>query len=594
MPLRLPSFSQVPGALIRCALLGSLSLPNTAAAGFVFDVNDMRDLSDASPGDSLCQTPENTCTLRAAIEEINASSLPGSSCGVFDRVNRVILQLGDYKLAPGTQAAPGKPALVVGKPDRDVCVFIEGTSDNVTVIDGSSTEGVEGEADDRRPFRVLSIKPRGRVFLYGVTIKRGHSHDIGGGAILNEGDLAIYSSLLTDNSTHGRGGAIHNTGNLWILESTLSNNWSKPNSTYYKDGKYMPDLDGDGKLDEIAGGAIANFGGSVLMYNVTVSGNLGGFDAKDIGDKDRMGSKVGGGGGGILNVAGGVIGMNNSTVTQNRTQENRNGGGIYNDKISYANIWNTIVAENYFGKSSDRSDCKGTLGSFGYNIVGHLGINVCTVNQGPGDQVGGRYGTGEDKDVLPIDPKLGGLSVAPNYNGGPTPTHALLDGSPAIDAGNPDPAGNGACAETDQRYLPRPKDGPVQGVFDGSAVCDIGAYEYGAPEISVDDVTVTEGNRGEKNMTFEVRLSYPSVEHISVSYETADGSAKAGSDYYSESGNVLLNPSNVSAEIYVRIFGDRIRESNETLLFNISVDTGLARIKDSHGQAVGTISNDDD
>jgi hypothetical protein len=493
---------------------------------------------------------------------------------------------------------------VIGRADRDVCVYIEGTSDNVTVIDGSSTEGQEGTINDQRPFRIFSINPRGRVLLYGVTLKRGHSHDIGGGAILNEGDLAIYNSLLTENSTHGRGGAIHNTGNLWILESTLSENWSRPNFTYYKDGKFMPDLDGDGKSDEIAGGAIANFGGSVLMYNVTISGNLGGFATKDICDKDGRGSEKGGGGGGILNVAGGVIGMNNSTVAHNRAKENYNGGGIYNDKISTANIWNTIVAENYSGKplidrsdngckvikSLDRSDCKGIMGSFGYNIVGKQGLD-CTVNLGPGDQVGGRFDTGEERDRLPIDPKLGDLSVAPYYNGGPTPTHALLDGSPAIDAGNPDPAGSGACAETDQRYLARPKDGPVQSVFDGSAVCDIGAYEYGAPELSVGDVKVTEGNSGEKNMTFEVRLSYPSVEHISVSYETADGSAKAGSDYYSESGNVLLNPSNVSAQIYVRILGDPSKEPNETLFFNISVATGLARIKD--GQAVGTIKNDD-
>jgi hypothetical protein len=56
-------------------------------------------------------------------------------------------------------------------------------------------------------------------------------------------------------------------------------------------------------------------------------------------------------------------------------------------------------------------------------------------------------------------------------NGGSTPTHALADDSPAIDAGD-----NNACPPTDQRGASR----PVDGDGDGQAVCDIGAYEYGA------------------------------------------------------------------------------------------------------------------
>jgi hypothetical protein len=114
------------------------------------------------------------------------------------------------------------------------------------------------------------------------------------------------------------------------------------------------------------------------------------------------------------------------------------------------------------------SDCKGTLGSFGYNLVGAETTSVCIVNHGPGDMFG--------SPGFPLDPKfsLKGLF----QNGGPTPTHALLDGSPAIDTGNPDPTGFGACAETDQRYIPRPKDGPAQNGYDGVAICDIGAFEH--------------------------------------------------------------------------------------------------------------------
>ena len=67
------------------------------------------------------------------------------------------------------------------------------------------------------------------------------------------------------------------------------------------------------------------------------------------------------------------------------------------------------------------------------------------------------------------DPALGPLAD----NDGPTPTHALLAGSPAIDHGNAAPPGNGgfSCALIDQRGIVRPQ----------GAVCDIGAYETAAP-----------------------------------------------------------------------------------------------------------------
>lgn len=67
--------------------------------------------------------------------------------------------------------------------------------------------------------------------------------------------------------------------------------------------------------------------------------------------------------------------------------------------------------------------------------------------------------------LVGIDPELGPLK----YNGGTTFTHALKSNSPAIDAGWAD-----SCLSVDQRGVLRPVDGDL----DGTANCDIGAFEY--------------------------------------------------------------------------------------------------------------------
>ena len=76
-------------------------------------------------------------------------------------------------------------------------------------------------------------------------------------------------------------------------------------------------------------------------------------------------------------------------------------------------------------------------------------------------------------DQLSADPKLGALAD----NGGPTRTHALLSGSPAMDA---IPQGTNGCGTTfaeDQRGVDRPQDGDAN----GTAACDIGPFELEPP-----------------------------------------------------------------------------------------------------------------
>ena len=116
-------------------------------------------------------------------------------------------------------------------------------------------------------------------------------------------------------------------------------------------------------------------------------------------------------------------------------------------------------------EGSINPDCSGTFSSQGHNLIGRNDGCSGFTNGVNGDKVG--------SGASPINPLLGALA---NY-GGPTQTHALIPGSPAIDAGNPLPPGGGgfACAGTDQRGVARPQ----------GAACDIGAVEHRVGEITI-------------------------------------------------------------------------------------------------------------
>jgi hypothetical protein len=134
--------------------------------------------------------------------------------------------------------------------------------------------------------------------------------------------------------------------------------------------------------------------------------------------------------------------MTNCTVSGNTASND--GGGILNNDI--LTLTCTIVYGNTAGDDGDDIDNDDTVNDpTGESIVGNAD---------------GYVGGGPN-------PLLGPLQ----NNGGPTETHALLMFSPAID-------GCTSCPVlTDQRGVLRPVDGDL----DGTADCDVGAYEYVPP-----------------------------------------------------------------------------------------------------------------
>jgi hypothetical protein len=110
------------------------------------------------------------------------------------------------------------------------------------------------------------------------------------------------------------------------------------------------------------------------------------------------------------------------------------------------------------------------------------------------------------------------------------------------------------------------------------------------PTLSVNDVTVTEGNSGSVNAVFTVTLSAASAQTVTVAYATANGTATAGSDYSVRSGTLSFSPGTTTQAISVPVTGDTVVEPDETFFVILSNPAG-ATIANPQGQ--GTILNND-
>jgi hypothetical protein len=109
--------------------------------------------------------------------------------------------------------------------------------------------------------------------------------------------------------------------------------------------------------------------------------------------------------------------------------------------------------------------------------------------------------------------------------------------------------------------------------------------------LSIDDVSVTEGNSGTVNAVFTVTKTLQSSQNVTVDYATANGTATAGSDYTAIGTTTLtfVAGAGLTQTVTVIVDGDFLDEGNET--FNVNLSNGSIGITDAQG--VGTINDDD-
>jgi hypothetical protein len=419
-------------------------------------------LADSGPG-----------SLREALAEADAGATI-----LFKVTGTIFLTNGPLLVATSVMiAGPGSDKLMVDGQWETLRDHVFMVTNNVvaTISDLTVTNGrIGGECIHCQGGGIRNL---GDLTLIRCVVT-GCFSEVGGGGIYSSGSLTLMQCSITGNSTFASGGGILSFGPLTLMQCGVS-----ANSTFEAGGG----IDSWGPLTlkqcsvfdnfaQTAGGGIAfigDTGDELIIDSSTISSNQAG----SAGLNEGIGGGIWingaafltnctvsgnfaapGAGGGVACFFGGVQ-FESCTVVSNAAYlfefGSGNGGGIAVADF-VAKSHNSIFAGNI---STNRDsmlppgsgpDISGTLISQGFNLILNTSGAVIT-----GDLQGNTIG---------VDPLLGPLQD----NGGPVFTHALLPGSPAIDAGSP-------CnfPPTDARGVRRPQDGNGDHIF----ITDIGAYE---------------------------------------------------------------------------------------------------------------------
>ena len=468
-------------------------------------------------------------------------------------LRRALLSAGDgARIIFGTN---GTIPLTNGALLIDNDVILQGPGTSNLIIDASSSS------------RIFEISAGATVQMSDLTLKNGHAPnaatiDFGGipgghgGAIMNAGIMTLSNCIVTNcragngagsffgNLGAGHGGALYNSGTATLLNSVLSYNTAGraingdfsagpsggAGGAIYNTGtltltrcSLIGNASGAGG-DGLSGNGGPGGNGSAIL-NVgplnaslcTISGNISGaggakgFNANDVAGPSGEGC--------IMSGNPGTITLRACTVVSNLVR-----GGISTTmNASDATIHNSIIAAN------SGYDVSGVFNSQGHNLIGAVDGALGFVNGVKSDLTG--------TSGSPLNAMVGPLAM----NGGLTPTHAILGGSPAIDAGDD----TLTSLVTDQRGAVR---------LSGQHV-DIGAVEQdftGWPAMTVTTLGATvaaEPISGESKVTFSAAvLPGPNSPKVTFQYglTTAYGSSTAATSVPAGTNSVQVNAASAS------------------------------------------------
>lgn len=413
-------------------VLAAAGWPSTAWAD-TFRV----DRDDDSPFATACEyLVIGDCSLRGAILRANAN--PGADTIV---VQKPYIQL--------TVHGSGEDAAFTG--DLDILDDV-----TITTSAGLPKAMVDAALLDR-VFHVHDCE----VYLSNLDVVRGQAPD-GGGGILNFGELRMDNVNVYACSTAGYGGGVDNQGFLEITSGELHDNIAEGGGAIANHTNLTAIL-WDSRIGMNAvdgpGGGVYNEG-QLFLFRCAVEYNH---------SSGTGGPPVDGGG--LYNRPTGSAYVDNSTFAFNYVVGG--GGGIFN--VGDLILELVTVAGNVASGGAAIQQYAGDLHMRSTLVEGDCDLGGGSVDSSGGnlESPGNTCGMDHADDQTAVGSVLFGDY---GYHGGPTPTFSLLPASPAVDAAS------SYCQEIDQRSFSRPEDGDG----DGSARCDVGAFEYSTSLVFID------------------------------------------------------------------------------------------------------------